>query len=358
MSFWVSIFVQKAPKCLCSEWPDEVFGDQCALRWSVSSTLGYWSLVQWFPSRSVCVCVCVCACVCVCVCVCDIRLQYANVCLWCNMSGHNMSDCMRRAPVIATENTAAISELKSEMGTLQKAISEVQEAQRDLPDIRRRLQNIETWQNTTQAELDTTKHTATQASQQASAAVPLSRFNTWLQNDFGLALARDTKVESTAAAALPESRFDAYVRNDFQATLDRLSVTEQSSAQALKVASFNDWLRRFQAQEDPWTPLPAVPATLPGVMSSTSSAALPPPASPTTAPPSTAPSPAPSPGNSSGSTRGDAVLQANTGVKRGVTEREEDESASQRRTRARSSNPNQQPAVACNWQGLREPLTS
>ena len=53
-----------------------------ALLCSISSTLGYWSLVHLFPSQSLCVCVCVCVCVisphavCVCVCVSPFVTQY------------------------------------------------------------------------------------------------------------------------------------------------------------------------------------------------------------------------------------------------------------------------------------------
>ena len=53
-------------------------------------------------------------------------------------------------------------------------------------------------------------------------------------------MAHVSMVEATAAAALPESRFNAYLRNEFRATLDRVQVTEQATNQALIVSSFND----------------------------------------------------------------------------------------------------------------------
>ena len=89
--------------------------------------------------------------------------------------------------------------------------------------------------------------TAEQASQQASAALPQSCFKQYLQNDFGITLARITKVEATSAMALPISKFEEYPRGDFQSTLDILSVAETVSQAALPYESFNDWPRRFQA---------------------------------------------------------------------------------------------------------------
>jgi hypothetical protein len=151
-----------------------------------------------------------------------------------------MQNCMRRAPVLAQENTASINELKTELGSIRKAISEVQEAQRDLPDIRGRLQNIESWQTSAQAQMTQIGQTADQASQQASAALPQSRFEQYLQNKFGITLARITKVEATSAMALPISKFEEYLRGDFQSTLDRLSVAESVPQAALPYESFND----------------------------------------------------------------------------------------------------------------------
>ena len=62
----------------------------------------------------------------------DIRSQYDNICLRCSLAGNEMAQCMRRAPVQTAEITASITELKTEMSSLRKAIGEVQDAQRDL----------------------------------------------------------------------------------------------------------------------------------------------------------------------------------------------------------------------------------
>ena len=43
--------------------------------------------------------------------------------------------------------------------------------------------------------------------------------------------------------ALPLSKFEEYLQGDFQRTLDRLSVAETVSQAALPYESFNDWLR-------------------------------------------------------------------------------------------------------------------
>ena len=131
---------------------------------------------------------------------------------------------MRRAPVLAIENHTAIGELKTEMGALKKAISEVQDAQKDLPEIRRRLEGIENWQSSADTRI-------TQAA----------------------ALAREAQ---SSAAATPGSRFEAYLRDEFQPALQRILDVEHTAAAAMPVATFNDWLSRFKAQHDPFSPLP------------------------------------------------------------------------------------------------------
>ena len=238
----------------------------------------------------------------------DQKGQFENVCLWCNMYGHTMLQCMRRAPVLAIENHTAIGELKTEMGALKKAISEVQDAQKDLPEIRRRLEGIETWQHSADTRI-------TQAA----------------------ALARD--AQSTAAAATPSSRFEAYLRDEFQLALQRILDVENTAAAAMPVATFNDWLERFKAQQDPWNPISVTdPSAAPHGTSAQppatpspkkqSSSLLPSQAQQMTAPAS--PTPA----------AGEVSMHTGSGFKRPVGD-SDDDSQNHRRTRARSGTPSQ-----------------
>ena len=154
----------------------------------------------------------------------ELKEQFENVCVWCNLYGHTMIQCMRRAPVLAIENHTVIGELKTEMGALKKAISEVEHAQKDLPQIRHRLEGIENWQRSADTRI-------TQAAAQAREAL------------------------STAAPATPGSRFEAYLRDEFQPALQRILDSEHTAAAAMLVATFNDWLSRFKAQQDLYNPL-------------------------------------------------------------------------------------------------------
>ena len=82
---------------------------------------------------------------------------------------------MRRAPVLATENHTAIRELKNGKGALKKAISDAQEAQKDLPEIRRRLEGIESWQSTADVRISQAATPTREAQTTASALVPNSQ---------------------------------------------------------------------------------------------------------------------------------------------------------------------------------------
>ena len=238
----------------------------------------------------------------------DLKEQFENVCVWCNLYGHTMIQCMRRAPVLAIENHTAIGELKTEMGALKKAISEVQDAQTDLPKIRRRLEGIENWQSTTDTRI-------TQAATLAREAQP------------------------TAAAATPRSRFEAYLRDEFQPALQGILDVEHTAAATMPVATFNDWLSRFKAQQDPFNPLPvtdpssaqhSTSAHLPASPSpkKQSSSLLPSQAQQTTAPASPMPA------------VGEVSMHTSSGIKRPVGDSDEG-SQNHRRMRAPSGTPSQ-----------------
>ena len=130
----------------------------------------------------------------------ELKEQFENVCLWCNLYGHTMIKCMRRAPVLAIENHTAIGELKTKMGALKKAISEVQDAQKDLPEIRRPLEGIENWQSSVDTHITQAAALAREAQSTAAAATPRSRFKAYLRDEFQPALQRILDVEHTAAA--------------------------------------------------------------------------------------------------------------------------------------------------------------
>ena len=244
----------------------------------------------------------------------ELKEQFENVCLWCNLYGHTMLQCMRRAPVLAIENHTAIGEPKTEMGALKKAISEVQDAEKDLPKIRRQLEGIENWQSSVDTRI-------TQAA----------------------ALARD--AQSTAAAATPGSRFEAYLRDEFQLALQRILDVEHTAAAAMPVTTFNDWLSRFKAQQDPFSPRPVTDpssaqhdtSAQPPASASPkkqSSSLLPSQAQQTTAP--TSPIPA----------VGEVSMHMSSGMKRPVGDSDEG-SQNHRRTRARSGTPCQ--SSTPNW---------
>ena len=225
-----------------------------------------------------------------------------------------MIRCMRRAPVPAIENHTAIGELKTEMGALEKAISEVQDAQKDLPEIRRRLEGIENWQSSADTRI-------TQAA----------------------ALARE--AQSTAAAATPGSRFEAYLRDEFQPALQRILDVEHTAAVAMPVATFNDWLSRFKAQQDPFNPLPV---TDPSSAQHSTSAHTPASPSPKKQSSSLLPSQAQQTIAPAGPMPavGEVSMHTSSGIKRPVGDSDEG-SQNHRRTRARSGTPSQRSTP--NW---------
>ena len=106
-------------------------------------------------------------------------------------------------------------------------------------------------------------------------------------------------------------RFEEYLRDKFEPYLLRLSQAETAVSSALLVTTFNDWLKRFQAQNDPWSPIFVGIQVASAVATPESSVHSPQPTSSGSAPLSPVPTPL----------LADAVMQGNTGVKRGAAER-------------------------------------
>ena len=156
-----------------------------------------------------------------------------DICEWCAIRGHNLRECMRRAPIQAEENRSGLSALTSRFDALEKSIGDlgglsqkVDRLQSQMSDLLKqqslhehRLHDLETWR--------------AEATSSISQAVSQSRFDSFVQSRFA-------ETEQRAVQALPRSAFESFVSS-------RFDPVEKVASEAAPLATFEDYVVAMSA---------------------------------------------------------------------------------------------------------------
>ena len=152
-----------------------------------------------------------------------------DVCLWCSIKGHSHQSCMRRAPVQAKENAAAIAGLTDRVDALQKSVKDCNALSGKVSTLEGQMSSLMTWKSTTEGRLTVLESWQSTTN---SKYVARSSFDAFVEEKFN-------PTQRQAATAVATSTFDEFVNT-------RFLPTEQQASASLPAESFNDYVTRME----------------------------------------------------------------------------------------------------------------
>ena len=179
--------------------------------------------------------------------------KWKEICLWCGVRGHTLTECWKRAPVETQANSNAIASMQDEMKGIKKSLANVERLQTNVDSLSDQMQRLVEWQQSeANPAITLAKKTATLADTLTRRVDSLeqdfmqkSAFQKWLDGEF-------QGVKEVAHAALPRSEFESFLAQEEEELRGRSSISQGDAE--MERAALTGQKRANEEPEDTGSP--------------------------------------------------------------------------------------------------------